>query len=194
MNGEVTVREAMTPEFVGVSEGDKVVEAAALLLDEDTPGAVVLRGNEPVGMLTARDILGWLVDRDDTADATVTDGMRDGVPTIAANRSIDDAAAEMFSRSTSQLLVVNEQGELQGVLTRSDIVAATTLAPATEPVESVQRESERSETVRTDAETVGEAAGDGGFSDQGICERCGALAASLATVNGELLCGDCRDV
>lgn len=194
MNGEVTVREAMTPEFVGISEGDDIIEAAALLLEEETPGAVVLRGNEPVGMLTAKDILGWLVDREDTADATVQEGMRDGVPTISANRSVDDAAAEMFSRSTSQLLVVNEQGELQGVLTRSDIVASTTLAPANDTVEAVQRESERAETVRTDAETVGEPTGDGGFSDQGICERCGALAASLATVNGELLCGDCRDV
>lgn len=194
MNGEVTVREAMTPEFVGVSEGDDIVAAAELLLEEDTPGAVVLRGNEPVGMLTARDVLGWLVDWGDTADATVSDGMRDGVPTISANRSIDDAAAEMFSRSTSQLVVVDEQGEIQGVLSRSDIVAATTLAPSTDTVETVQRESERAETVRNDTESVGDAAGDGGFSDQGICERCGTLAASLATVNGELLCTDCRDV
>ena len=39
-----------------------------------------------------------------------------------------------------------------------------------------------------------EADGDGGFSDQGICERCGALTSELASFNGQLLCADCRDV
>lgn len=193
MNGEVTVREAMTPEFVGVSEGDDIVDAAALLLDEETPGAVVLRGSEPVGMLTDRDVLGWLVS--DGEGGTVADAMRDGVPTISPNQSVEDAAAEMFSRSTSQLLVVNERGELQGVLTRSDIVATTTLAPVDEPETEAMEDTRREAAVRHESETtVAAGAGDGGFSEQGICERCGALAGSLASVNGELLCSDCRDI
>jgi CBS domain-containing protein len=197
MNGEVTVREAMTPEFVGVSEGDDIVDAAELLLAEDVPGAVVLRGNEPVGMLTGRDVLQWLVDSDDGAEATVREGMRDGVPSISANRSVDDAAAEMFARSTSQLLVVDEEGDLQGVLTKGDIVAATTLGPTEQApaVDSVQHEAERTTVVHENLEaTAAGSAGDGGFSEQGICERCGALAAELTTTNGELLCSDCRDV
>jgi len=196
MNGEVTVREAMTPEFVGVSEGDDIVDAAELLLAEDVPGAVVLRGNEPVGMLTGRDVMQWVVDSTEGAEATVKAGMRDGVPSISANRSVEDAAAEMFARSTSQLLVVDGDDDLQGVLTKGDIVAATALGPSEQApvVDSVQHESERTAAVHENLKAAAGSAGDGTFSEQGICERCGALAAELTTTNGELLCSDCRDV
>ena len=186
----------MTPEFVGVSEGDDIVDAAALLLDEEAAGAVVLRGSEPIGMLTAKDVLAWLVDREDGETATVADGMRDGVATIAPDRSIEDAAARMFSQSTSQLLVVNEQGDVQGVVTQGDIVAATTLSPetGTTAAETVER-SRRESAVRHESETtVAAGAESGGFSEQGICEGCGALTGALASVNGQLLCGECRDI
>ena len=53
MNENVTVREVMEREFVGVSESDGVLETSELLLREGSDLAVVLRGSEPVGVVTA---------------------------------------------------------------------------------------------------------------------------------------------
>lgn len=185
MNGDVTVREAMTRDFVGVSEGDGMVEAASLLLEEDAAGAVVLRGMNPVGMLTAADVLAWLVANGAVEDATVGDAMAESVPTVAPETSIEDAAELLFTHSTDQL-VVTDGGQPLGVLTQGDIVAATTFAPG--------EQSSHAEPARVESEPGATAQGDGGFSEQGICERCGALTSDLSSFNGQLLCSDCMDV
>lgn len=190
MNGEVTVREAMTRDFVGVSEGDRIVDAAELLLEEDSAGAIVLRGQDPIGMLTAEDVLAWLVADGDSDEATVADGMTDSVPTISPDRSVEDAAELMFSRSVTQLVVSGDDGGPQGVLTQGDIVATTTLASG----EAAGENMVDVEPARVEAELGAQAEGDGGFSEQGICERCGALTSDLTSFNGQLLCNDCRDV
>ena len=33
-----------------------------------------------------------------------------------------------------------------------------------------------------------------GFEEQSICEGCGTLTGDLVAFNGQLLCGDCRDI
>lgn len=187
MNGDVTVREAMTRDFVGVSEGDDIVDAASLLVEEDTAGAVVLRGQKPIGMLTSKDALAWLTANGESQNGTVADGMREGAPTVAPDRRIEDAAALLFTHSTSQLVVV-EDDEPLGILTEKDIVATTTLAPAETAGEQTV------EPARVEAELGAAAEGDGGFTEQGICERCGSLTGDLTSFNGQLLCADCQEV
>lgn len=185
MNSAVTVREAMTQDYVGVSESDGLVEAASLLVDEETDGAVVLRGQEPVGMLTVADVLASLVGGE-PREATVGDWMTESVPMVSPDRTIEQAADLLFTRSARQLVVTGPSDDVLGVLTRADIVAATALTPGeTEDRPGVELAS---------PETSGQTQGDGGFSEQGICEGCGALTADLVSFNGQLLCGDCRDV
>ena len=188
MQEAVTVNEAMTRDFVGVSEGDSIVEAAALLAEEGAEGAIVLRGSDPVGMLTAADVLVWVSDDGPDSEATVGERMRETVPTVDPTQSLEAAAAQMFSHSTTQLAVTENGSELQGVLTQADIVAATTRAP------SESDDSPEMEPARVESDHEMTAQGDGGFSDQGICQSCGSLMDDLAAYNGQLLCADCRDV
>lgn len=187
MNGDVTVREAMTRDYVGVSESDSITETASLLLEEEVPGAVVLRGHDPIGIITARDVLSWLV-REDDDGATVADCMTETVPEIDPERPIVTAVDEMFAQATHLLVVTDNGGEPVGMLTQEDVVAATTLTPTSEPPE---REVEPAR-VESEEDTPAEA--NSGYSEQGICERCGALTSDLVSFNGQLLCADCRDV
>ncbi|MFC6754826.1 CBS domain-containing protein, partial [Halorubrum tibetense] len=53
MRTDTTVRDVMHREFLGASESDALTEAAALLVEEVTDCAVVLRGGEAVGRLAA---------------------------------------------------------------------------------------------------------------------------------------------
>ncbi|EMA47302.1 signal transduction protein with CBS domains, partial [Halococcus saccharolyticus DSM 5350] len=95
MSSAVTVREVMTREFVGVSEGDAVVETVELLLDEGAECAIVLRGRDPVGMLSERDALSLVTSDTDPATATVSDVMSDGVIQIPSDESLAAAAGVM---------------------------------------------------------------------------------------------------
>jgi len=52
MNRDVTVQEVMDREFVAASESDNALETVALMIREEAEPAVVLRGSEPVGVLS----------------------------------------------------------------------------------------------------------------------------------------------
>jgi CBS domain-containing protein len=176
MNDALTVRDVLPREFVGVSESDPVLETVELLLEERVESAVVLRGSEPVGVLTERDVLSLLVEGSDPATTPVGEVMTPAPETIEDDATVAEAA-DRLSTANSRRLLVRHEDEVVGVLSEHDLLPATTLKGTAEPV------------VAT--------AGDGGseaYSTQSICEGCGALTRNLVDVSGQLLCADCRDV
>ena len=214
MNADVTVREVMDREFVGVNESDGLVETVDLVLREEADAALVLRGTEPVGLVTDRDVLGLLVEGPAPGEATVGDAMTPSVPTVQATVPLADAA-DRIATSTDRLLVVTDasSGDPIGLLTTHDLLEAGAFRPAEAGTAGVAPEDvERAVQVErggTDFErgsgevdprggnaggTEAHAGATGGFQDQGICERCGTLTGDLAGLNGQLLCADCRDL
>lgn len=188
MNTEVSVREMMDREYLGVSESDDLVETVEMLLREGAETAVVLRGSEPVGVLTERDILALLVEGPDPHAATVADAMTESIPTIGPDASLS-AAADRMSTREARRLVVTDGGEPLGVITEHDLLTSRALEPA-EGVTEAPAEASTGTAMAIDAETEATDT----FDDQGICEKCGTLTRDLAGFNGQLLCGDCRDM
>jgi len=196
MNENVTVREVMEREFLGVSESDGVLETAELLLREDADLAVVVRGSEPVGVVTDRDVLAHVVDGGNPETATVEDVMTESVPTVTAEETLPEARDQM-SALASSWLVVSDGGAPEGVVTEHDILATSTLgteATATEHETRQQTVQEQMTATASNASTSTEGAADDAFDEQGICEMCGALTRDLTSFNGQLLCADCRDI
>jgi CBS domain-containing protein len=173
MSTDITVREVMIREFLGVSEGDDLLETVELLLDENADCAVVLRGRDPVGALNERDALSVLVGGTDPDAVTVSDVMSDGVVRVASDASLAAAAGAMVREDINWLLAV--ENEPVGVVSSYDIVAASTIAPDA---------GEASPTATPDAAA---------YDTQGICETCGTLARDLVNVNGQVVCANCRD-
>lgn len=188
MNTDVTVREMMDREFVGVSESDDLIETVELLLREDAEAAVVLRGSEPVGLVTERDVLALIVEGPDPAAATVADAMTESLPTIEPDVSLE-AAADRMSSWESRRLVVTNGAEPLGVITEHDLLTSRTHEPA-QGMGETPVESGPGTAMAMDAETEAEDT----FDDQGICENCGTFTRDLAGFNGQLLCSDCRDM
>ena len=189
MNGSVSVREVMNREYVGASASDALVETTELLVREGEPIALVLEGNDPVGVVTRADILGYLVSKGSPESATVKDVMTESYPSIGPDARLPEARDRMATYNT-EWLVVAEGGGPVGTLTGYDILS------------SVRLESELTETRTETAQvaTAEEATAEGvtatedSFEEQGICSACGTLTRSLASLNGQLLCADCRDV
>ena len=189
----VSVREVMNGDYVGVSESDDLGESVELMLAEDADVGVVLRGTDPVGVLTETDALGAFLEERSLATTTVGAAMTTDVPTIRPDRGLHEARDRMTTVGTNWLVVTAGEQPL-GVLTEHDLLAGSTIG--TEPAPEEERETDA--VVMTPSATAAgadtESASQDSFQDQGICEICGALTGDLAAFNGRLRCADCRDV
>jgi len=194
----VTIRDVMTREYVGVSESDTVLGAVRLMREEESGSVVVLRGSDPVGMLTEWDVLGLVADEADPAETTVASVMSEPVLTVAADEGLRTATGKM-SRERVRRLVVTDGGEVVGLLSERDVIAATATASAPEsdpaaPLGESAVGGTPADGGQRDARTRTEPNGNGGYADQGVCETCGALADTLREFNGQLVCAECREV
>lgn len=204
MNSDATVRDVITREYVGVSESDSVQGAVRLMREDQASSVLVLRGNDPVGIMTEWDVLGLVADGGDPGDYTAADVMSSPVESVTAETPLTDAAG-MMSRENIRNLLVEEDGETLGVLTDRDIIAA---------VASLQRTRDRGLGAEMDGDPSMEATDGNGldtgvgtneigddvnansaaFVTQGVCEVCGALSETLYETNGQLVCPDCQEM
>jgi predicted transcriptional regulator len=192
MNSELTAREIMDREYVGVTQSDALIETVELLLAEDKETAVVLHGSEHVGVVTERDILSTLVDGPDPSEATVGDVMSEHVPTVSPETTLS-AAADQLSTGSARRLVVTAGTEPEGVITQDDLIVGRNYSLEQETTPAATGEGLAEGTVGGAGTTTTPPAEEG-FEDQGICEVCGTLARDLMSVNGQLVCVDCREM
>ncbi len=189
MESELSVRDALTKEYVGVNESDTVLSVVRLLRRERSSCALVLRGAEPVGIVTEWDVLDLVAEEGDPAETTVDEVMSTPVETIGADRSLT-GAADVMTRQKFRNLVVEDEDGLLGVLTQRDVIAVagsfqpTTMASPGQAVSTTSSAGADEERVPSSDE----------YTTQGVCEACGSLAESLFESNGQLLCADCRTV
>ncbi|MFB6126070.1 MAG: cyclic nucleotide-binding/CBS domain-containing protein [Halolamina sp.] len=191
------VREVMVRDFVGASEGDDLREVARLLSSDRDGPAVVLRGAEPVGTLTRADAIDGLLADEAT---TVGDAMSDPLPTVSPDERATAARARLAAADRPALLVV--EGEPLGVVGADDLLGAlAAIEPETAP--PTGETPEASAGPMDDRGAAGDVFAERGEADAGeanetstqsVCEACGGLSMDLASVNGTLLCPDCRDI
>jgi CBS domain-containing protein len=202
MDESTRVVDVMNRTFVGVSEGDPLQGTVALMDEQDSGSAVVLRGSQPVGMVTERDVVAAAAEEADFEETPVEDVMSDPVVTVPAAASLGEALQLLTDRGIRRLPVLDGE-EVVGILSSKDVLALeagtvpqTTTSSAEAPPggenavpepgeEPVAGEPGAQPAVATATETtVG--------STQGICESCGRFARDLASVDGRVRCGDCR--
>jgi len=178
---KLALRDVLSREFVGVSESDELLDAVELMRAENTNSAVVLRGSEPVGVVTAETVMDALLEDRDLRDATTADVM-DGPPeSLSLDASVADAADLMGRTGDPRVLVADDDG-VHGVVEARDV------APT---VEKQTRGAPAAPSPSTGSE---QAPSTDSYTQQGVCESCGGLAHELVEVNGQLLCPECQPV
>jgi CBS domain-containing protein len=191
MDTDVPIREVMTRDYVGVSESDTIDDTVALMRESRSSSAVVLRGEDAVGIVTEWDLVGLLEAEDPSTDAAVSTVMSSPVVSARADATLAEAAATMTAEGIRNLLVT-ESREFVGVLTQRDVIAAISSRRATSDREA------RTPTAATggagEGDRVAIANGGDAFRRQGICEGCGALADALWEENGQFRCENCHGV
>lgn len=116
------IRKVMSGPFVSITPSDTVVEAADLMRRQTVGALPVLDEGQIVGIVTDRDIVMRAVcDRHGVKDLTVSDVMSPDLVSCRADQSVAEAAAIMGDRQVRRLLVLDDAGQLAGVLTVGDI-------------------------------------------------------------------------
>jgi CBS domain-containing protein len=111
--------------YVTLSEDTLVAEAAKLMRDKDVLSVLVTskNSNEPIGIVTERDILYRVVaENKGPFKVTLKDIMSSPLITIAEEESVKDAVLLMRTKHIRRLAVKKAGGKIAGILTLMSIV------------------------------------------------------------------------
>jgi CBS domain-containing protein len=113
----------MTKKVVVCSPDTSIMEAAKKMKDQTISSIVIIVDKKPVGIVTERDFTNKVVSENlDTKKNTVSQIMTSPVITIPPDTTIYYANDYMNKKSFRRLPVVNESGELIGIITQRDLL------------------------------------------------------------------------
>jgi CBS domain-containing protein len=123
VNPMLRARDVMTPDPRTCSPQSTVLEAAATFRDADCGVLPVVEAGRPVGVLTDRDAILALPEREfDLARTPVGDIMSRDLATVDAEADLKAVLDRLGDAGVRRLLVVDGHGRLAGVLSWTDLV------------------------------------------------------------------------
>lgn len=182
---DLTVRDVMTHDFLGVSESDSVAEVAQLMVEEGASAVAIIRGSEPIGVVMAGRMIDALLQTETPEHVSIDAIMHRPPRSIRPDLSLAEAAAILADADTDHVFVTTGD-EILGVLSENDLITAVTSMLTTESDTPLDDDY--------DAAVGSESEGLGTMSSQSVCEVCGTLKTNLENINGQLVCDDCRAV
>jgi len=117
-----SVRDVMTPNPCAISPSASVLDAAELMRGNDIGDVIVLKENRLFGILTDRDIVvRALAERSDPETTPVGEICSRTLTTIEPTASVDQAVRFMRERAIRRLPVVDESGDVIGIVSIGDL-------------------------------------------------------------------------
>ncbi len=150
MAAELPVANIMTVDVVSVEPGTEVTQVAQLMVTHGVSGIPVVEAGRIVGIVTERDIVAQEMEVDVPAYGTFLDAvfklpwdksdeelrrvlattagelMSTDVVSVLPSTTVREAAGLMYKRRLNPLPVVDANGTLVGIVSRSDIVRLLT--------------------------------------------------------------------
>lgn len=119
------VKDIMTKKVVTCLPTATILEVKKLIVDHRISRVVVVNTkNESLGIVTQKDIVDYLIidkSRRDLEEIQAEEVMSKDLVTIKPFAFISDAAKTMIEKKISSLVVVNEDGNLEGIVTKADL-------------------------------------------------------------------------
>ncbi len=115
------VRDAMTSEVVTVEPSTGIVETAQRMIQQEKGPLPVVEGDQPVAMVTDRDIIARVVaEGNDPNSMTVDDIDTHELVTIEPDQDVEEARQLMEQHELDRILVV-EGNQLVGIISEADV-------------------------------------------------------------------------
>jgi CBS domain-containing protein len=130
---------------------ESTIQEAAQLMEEHNCGAIPVVDaasvRKAVGVITDRDIACRAVARGKSPDAKVRDCMSSPLATIGQDDSVEDCCNEMERSKVRRLLVLDEEGELCGVVSQADVAIHLSKNKIAEVVKEVSQPTRQPSAV-----------------------------------------------
>ena len=175
------VRDVMVSPVITVREDD-TIDKVAEIMDKHGVGSVIVASSngEPVGVITARDIVRKVVARGlEPSRVKAADVMSSPIIEIGADEDVREAARKM-ARFDVRRLIVKHKGKMVGIVTSKDLLS---ILPS---LIDVVLEKCRAGLVAPAEEEREE------VPIAGYCDICGRWSDTLMEVDGQFLCEECR--
>lgn len=176
MHSDIPVKEIMTRNVCKANIDENVHSIAKKMVEYGVGSTVIVDGKKPVGIVTEKDLIVKVVAKNKSpASVKVKEVMSSPLITIKPTTSVREAADIMKKKGIRRLPVVNDAGELIGIITDNDIL-------------SISLDLGELASLITEHSS--------GFSEEkgsGICERCGKYVDTLYEVEGLNLCEYCAE-
>jgi CBS domain-containing protein len=122
-----SVSDIMTKKVVTCAPTDTILDVQRLLVNNHVTRVVVVNEkNESVGIITQKDIVGFLLvdkSRRGIEEIKVEEVMSKNLVTVKPDVAVSEVAKIMVGKKISSLVIVDDEGKLNGLVTKSDITA-----------------------------------------------------------------------
>ena len=114
-----TVKDLMTKDVLTIDVSKTVIEAAALMSQNDVGDLVVMENNTPVGIVTERDFVRRVLAVGKSTSTKVSEVMSTPLRVIDPEAPIKEAARRMVHKGIRRLVVIKDN-KLVGIITATD--------------------------------------------------------------------------
>lgn len=171
--GEIRLIEIMQQNPTSISIGATTAEAATLMCKDDVGSCIITEQGTPKGIVTEQDFNCKIMAKNLLpASVRVESVMSSPLITVSEEMSVAEAARKMILHKVRRLPVTNATGEVTGMVTVRDLLGVT---------------SEINEII-TELLVINRQ-----DDKNGMCSVCGAMSADLMSIDGMLVCPNCRE-
>lgn len=121
------VRGIMTKKVVTCAPTDTILDVQGLMVNHHISRVVVVKAkNKPVGIITEKDLVSFLLvdkSRRGIEEIKAKEIMSKNLVTAKSNASVSDVAKTMIGKKISSVIIVDDDGKLNGIVTKSDVTA-----------------------------------------------------------------------
>ena len=117
------IRDIMEKNVITIGHDKMVLDAACLMKENEISFLVVLKNEEPIGVVTESDFVRKLVANDKVASKVpLSEIMSYKFRSVGPSTEIEDAVQKMLNNKIRRLLVVDDE-KLVGVITQTDLTS-----------------------------------------------------------------------
>jgi len=180
MPEHVKVSEVMSDKVFVVDINETVQMAAIIMREKDISGLIVIEDENAVAVIAIDDIIKKVVAENiSPRDIKVRDIMSSSIITAQDDESLTDAAMRMAANDISRIPVLDSEGNLCGIVTKTDMLKTM---PALVNY-LYEKETEKEITPAPERATI-----------DGICEECGNHSDELKKVDEKWICRECEEL
>lgn len=118
----VTVHDIVETDVVTAERDTPIQTVVAMMAEEDVGTVVVVEDDRPVGIITDRKVAMALEETPDISSMAAVDLMTENLVTVTEDENVMDVVQTMSDEGIRRVPVVNDDGELEGIISLDDIL------------------------------------------------------------------------